>query len=775
MILSNPKPSTSFLRDPHLAGEETDFVENISAAWGAYRVSPDHTEAKHIAIEYVQEPLLAKIKRLSGMDDRTFNSVVYEKETDAMKRGRVRRPDLANEAIYNYIQLNPEYRAFVEKNYPHLDIDSGVNSLMSSTEHMAIEGAKEKQDYYESVKKKQTWGGIFGQGVGNVAGFVSDPVEVMGFAIGAPAVGVLKKIAIASAVNVGIELVKLPSLQEWHKKMTGNEFSATDFAKRAGMITIGTAGVMGLLEGTTKIPVRSILRTMSESIGRQLRTKEEIELIELINKGRVEKGGGDSIPDNDFEAYKNQQDADDIIKNKGSINDDANNTQHNTLFLRGFNAILRNDLKGMNPSQTAKVTAPNNIYEGETNWGFVDDIDLNKLEIDTPTFQVKKDVGVLAGAKEWDPAKAGHILVFETTAGKRILVDGHQRVVMAKRLKVKEPLKAIILKESEGFSPLSAKISGAIRNLYEGSLDNAGMRFLSKYPEIQKMLGDVNPEYIRLKALSKISPRGLLLINRGVIDADTAAKVSGKIDDEAQQLAMIDILNKKKIAPENVDQFIKDTVDSGDLAKYNMDDLDDSIAALYLDKERGDIINTMLRSLKEEQRSLKKQAKKTDDKLINKRIVENENTIKAIQASAEQHGGLSDIITRGAKELKNLGEESFTEGAESLQKVSQQATEDIRRGVDDGSIHWGKDDGTVAEGSAKSEYSDSADGARQEADELSVYSDGAASKQIALENKTARAYIETKDAKGKFKDDLNEIDEHDNILEIIESCKIKLL
>ena len=772
MIFSKAKGGTFFLRPPAPTGKESDFGENVSAAWDAYRVSPDHTEASDISLDYVQTPLLEEMQKQTGMDDRTFWSIVHH-GADPLSRGYVRKPKLANEAIYNYIQLNPEYRSFVESKYPHLDIDSGVDALMQSTGHMALEHAQATKERYEKIKSRQTTGGLFGQGLGNVAGFVSDPVEQIGFTIGGPAKGVIKKIAIASAINVGIETVKLPSLQEWHEKLTGEEFSATDFAKRAGFIVAGTSLVMGAIEGVTRVPIRNIIRAASDSIGRKLRTSEEVELIELLFKNKAESQGKEYIPDKDFEAWRNQQDADKIITSKGKINDDTNNTQHNTLFLRGFNAILRNDVKGVNPSQTAKIKAPNNIYEGETNWGFVDDIDLDKLEIDTKTFQIKEDVGALAGVKEWDAARAGHILVYETKAGKRILIDGHQRVAAAKRLKVKEPLKAIVLKENEGFNPLKAKISGAIRNLYEGSLDKAGKKFLRKFPEIEKMIQEVNPHAIMLNSLSKVSPRGLLLVHRAVVDADTAAKVGGSISDESQQIAMFDILNKKKIAPEDMDQFIKDTVASGELSKYNMDDLDDSIAALYLDKERGNMINTMLRSLKKEQRLLKKQAKKADDKLINKRITQNENTIEAIQASAEYGGQLSDIITRGAKELKSLGDESFGEAAESLQRVSQQATDDIRRGVDDGSIHWGKDDGAFPEGSAKSEYSDSADATRQEKTELDVYSDGATSKQIEVENKAARASLDARSDIARFKDDLDKIDEHDSILEFIEGCKIK--
>ena len=83
-----------------------------------------------------------------------------------------------------------------------------------------------------------------------------------------------------------------------------------------------------------------------------------------------------------------------------------------------------NKIKSLNEI-TAKA---NHIYKPE------------EIEFDPVNFQYKTDGdkrGVsnkLADVKEWDNVAAGTIMVFEFANGKKAIVDGHQRLGLAKRL-----------------------------------------------------------------------------------------------------------------------------------------------------------------------------------------------------------------------------------------------------------------------------------------------------------------------------------------------------
>jgi hypothetical protein len=91
--------------------------------------------------------------------------------------------------------------------------------------------------------------------------------------------------------------------------------------------------------------------------------------------------------------------------------------------------------------------------------------------------------GKLANEPAWDPIRSGELLVWEGNDGRRVLVDGHQRLDLAKREGVEE-VPSIVLREGDGITPEMARAIGAMRNvnLGTGTLeDNA--KVLADMPE----------------------------------------------------------------------------------------------------------------------------------------------------------------------------------------------------------------------------------------------------------------------------------------------------
>jgi hypothetical protein len=95
----------------------------------------------------------------------------------------------------------------------------------------------------------------------------------------------------------------------------------------------------------------------------------------------------------------------------------------------------------------------------------------------------------LKGVEQWNPLLSQQILVWEPNEGGRIVVDGHQRVGLAKRLGGDIELPAIVVREADGITAEQARVLGALRNIANGTgtlLDNA--KVLRDAPDAASML-----------------------------------------------------------------------------------------------------------------------------------------------------------------------------------------------------------------------------------------------------------------------------------------------
>src|SRR5205085_11419216 len=80
----------------------------------------------------------------------------------------------------------------------------------------------------------------------------------------------------------------------------------------------------------------------------------------------------------------------------------------------------------------------------------------------------------LAGVERWDPIKAGMTVVYEDRDGTRYIVDGHQRLGLAKRIAAADPaqdtrLNAFVLRAADGVTDAEARAAAAAKNLAEGT------------------------------------------------------------------------------------------------------------------------------------------------------------------------------------------------------------------------------------------------------------------------------------------------------------------
>ena len=171
------------------------------------------------------------------------------------------------------------------------------------------------------------------------------------------------------------------------------------------------------------------------------------------------------------------------------------------------------------------------------------------LRTDAKLFQYKAetdDQGVsvkLADVKTWDPDLAGVAYVWERADGERFIVDGHQRLALAQRLRNEgqDPdLLVKIWREADGYTPRTMRLSAAKKNIAEGSgtaVDAA--RVLREEPGLFDTLSQKNAIVRDAKGLARLDQdvfsETVEYVNAGHLPENVASLIAGVGPDPALQ------------------------------------------------------------------------------------------------------------------------------------------------------------------------------------------------------------------------------------------------
>lgn len=146
----------------------------------------------------------------------------------------------------------------------------------------------------------------------------------------------------------------------------------------------------------------------------------------------------------------------------------------------------------------------------------------------------------LRDVTQWEPERAGVLLVWEAADGTRYVANGHQRHALAQRLMAEggEAISgpAFILREADGVTAEDAMVRGALVNIAEGSgtsLDAA--RILRADPETGKTLPPRSPLVREAKGLSALSDEAFGLVVNGRISPRFGAIIGRDVVDPAVQ------------------------------------------------------------------------------------------------------------------------------------------------------------------------------------------------------------------------------------------------
>ena len=767
-LLGKTDTSQTLLRTPVEGGEYTGFKDNFTASY-KYNESLINSRGRSSTMREALDPVIEFAKQETGMQDWEFVQFLSDVNKNTDEEGNVykgedfyakRYLDLANE--------NPNVKQFMLDN--RFDISSPQN-LKESIEQKAADIAENNYNEYIKTSKKRTGFGALGDFAGSMVSMMTDPADAISLAIGfTKGATLVRKIAEASAINVGIEAFEYPGVRAWHQRVTGEDYSPLEFAKNAGIITAGTAGLVTL----TNLPVRAYMNAVKSKINRPLTSKEETEAIQAFQEA------AGMNPDKTLDNQLNKIEADETITKDNQFANDTNNTQHNKQILSTIKAILTNDLRALEKGPDANLKVPDRTTVIEEQFQNTEKMKANDILIDEETFQIKGETKVIEG--EFDFNKSGHLIVFEDAAGKRTVVDGHSRLKLAQQTNA--DVSVVILKEQAGFSKTMAKMAGMVRNFYEGTFDEAQLlKNFKRYPELVDAIRLAQPEVQAAKALENLSARAFVALRYGMINEDLAAAVSRLADTEQKQIAAIDILKKNNV--KTVEEA-EDILGKTNLDEYDMTEISKTLKQLYIHNDRTDIVKQMIKDLEDENVALKKESNKmsksSDQYVLNQsRRMQNEKTLKIIKAYGNGESEIADFITDGATDYLNAGRIG-------LEDFARTTADNIRKGVDEGRFDRLSNSAEFANRELATKINTLVTAVRDELKTLGKYADGRTDDIIAQDVQAFKSALDGRIANDpemrslvigfdadntpiRMSDMLDEIDARNAHIDFLKGCK----
>ena len=196
------------------------------------------------------------------------------------------------------------------------------------------------------------------------------------------------------------------------------------------------------------------------------------------------------------------------------------------------------------------------------------------LQTDAKTFQYKEatdDQGVsvkLRDVKQWDPDLAGVAYVWERADGRRFVVDGHQRLALARRMRAEGQDPALLVKfwrEADGYTPRYMRLVAAKKNIAEDSgtaVDAA--RVLREEPNLFDTLSQTGAKVRDARGLAKLTPavfnEAAEYVNAGRLPENVAAVVSRVGENEEMQrgvlLELVRAQREGHLTPDEAGQLV---------------------------------------------------------------------------------------------------------------------------------------------------------------------------------------------------------------------------
>jgi hypothetical protein len=272
----------------------------------------------------------------------------------------------------------------------------------------------------------------------------------------------------------------------------------------------------------------------------------------------------------------------------------------------------------------------------------------------------------LKGVDQWNPILSQQILVWEPKEGGRIVVDGHQRVGLAKRLSAEGQdinLPALVVREADGITAEQARVLGALRNIANGTgtlLDNA--KVLKDAPDAASLLPRNAPLARDSVGLAHLSYEAFGAAVNEVVPAHIAAQVglNARHTPEAH-MPILALLAKEKVTdPREAAAITRQAVHDGfgSAESHQLSMLgNEPQQSLYVPIAR--IAAAAAKRLREEKRTFKVLTEKSGkieaagnvlDRTANEsKVISNEEALAILERTSHSAGPVRDALVRAAR------------------------------------------------------------------------------------------------------------------------------
>lgn len=679
---------TSFAEMP-----PTSAMENWKSSYDAVRRADASDSMQYSMRESFDEA--AKIAAQHGAkisNPFVLGSELFDEfNTDPGQEVRVK--DFFSNTIPALQQNNPKAFAALK--------DRGFDNEENFYKQIATD-AKEAQQHHQLIKKNSnSWKATAASYGGMGAGYMVDPimqgamVASFGYSIPSGVLASAVRIGYMEAIINGIAETGIQAFVQPRKIEQGFEGAGIDEAINKIGLMVGASAVLGagltvgfagvgkginkFQEGAYPKIVSYLENLPTQQLGHifnRLKNKPELNIDEAAVK---------SVADENILAPTAEGIAEHAARNDAVLTRMIDDTKPLTI-----------GPMPKTPVNEAAVKAEK--AEIDNLQGFKTTYKPNEIEFDAAAFQYKSGADIegllpkLKNVKVWDDLSSGNIIVYEFKDGRKVIVDGHQRLGLAKKLQKEGQdieLSAYVFREANGIVPEQAKIKGVVVNLRNGTGTAIDAAYALRkanidWNDLKKSISNKETMAVRVDGMLKLNDDAFdfFVANKEKLSEDLVSLIGEHITKKELHLGLIGKLANKKFGSKLEMELALKQINDAPTFQVSQESLfGTEIIEESLVFEKAELLANAIKEIKNDKKifaTLNKNINKIESagNTLNKEInlnkeITNAETLDKIATIASRVGELSDDLNAAARILKEgKTAEAKRAAMEAIQRAS---------------------------------------------------------------------------------------------------------
>lgn len=638
-------------------GLDTGLLENVIAA-GASDLRADRSVSRGRNLQDVYDPLIAALnegRKRGEMLANPFGRTVEDPQAGPMQRRKFTTAELEARIFQELRERQIEDPTFGQ------DFPQSAEAAREAAEDLAREAIKTAED----VGARATLMGEVGKFLGSVGAVMTDPAVFVTLPIGGVAApsGVLRVAIVEAMLGAGSEAAIQPVVQAYRQDL-GFEYTRDDVIRN--VLLAGAGGFLLGGGGAALAKLSPTFATAAREAGAVSGRKLADAFDRLVPKPTAEQKAARDELENALQTEESNP-----LPENG-----AGRTEHEARLTEAVDAADAAAPARLSDAPSVPPRVPDSA-EVDNLEGLIWRFEPDEIGVDAQLFQFKAGgdaFGVtdrLAGIARWDPVKAGQVVVYEFEDGRRFIVDGHQRVALAKRIAAQDPAQKPILfgqllREADDVTPEMARVVAAAKNIAEGTgsaVDAAKVFRIA--PERIAELPFSSGLVRTARDLANLSDENFGLVVNEIVPAGHAAIVGRLSPDDPQlQSAILRVLAKTE--PANAVQaeaIVRQALAAGTRRETQQTLFGEEELARSLFGERAKVLDLALKRLKRERgvfatltrnrAAIEAEGNRLDTAANARRETENAQATQTLQVLANRKGPLSDALTAAATRAFN--------------------------------------------------------------------------------------------------------------------------